>query len=414
MVFNKNSNKTTRHLNILVQDWIVPLATKNQFDLTMSSSKQNLKEVALLFFKLGLFAFGGPAAHISMMEDEVVTKRNWMSRQHFLDLVGATNLIPGPNSTEMTMHVGHERAGILGLFVAGICFIFPAVVLTTILAYFYVEYGQLPSVEPFLLGIKPAVIALILSALFKLGKKALKNTTLIVIGVLAMAVSFAGVTEVITILGTGLIGLIYFGIKNKADLTSSDKKSLLLLSAPGASAAVAGVTSMKLFWVFLKIGAVLFGSGYVLIAYLDGELVQQLGWLNEQQLLDAVAIGQFTPGPVLSTASFIGYQINGWSGALAATAGIFLPSFLFVFLLNPLVPRMRNSKLLRGFLDSVNVGAVAIMAVVCLQLGYAIVVDFKAAIIALTAIFVVFKFKKVSSIWIIVGGALLGYLLQFI
>jgi len=169
-----------------------------------------------------------------------------------------------------------------------------------------------------------------------------------------------------------------------------------------------------LFWVFLKIGAVLFGSGYVLIAYLDGELVQQLGWLNEQQLLDAVAIGQFTPGPVLSTASFIGYQINGWSGALAATAGIFLPSFLFVFLLNPLVPRMRNSKLLRGFLDSVNVGAVAIMAVVCLQLGYAIVVDFKAAIIALTAIFVVFKFKKVSSIWIIVGGALLGYLLQFI
>lgn len=377
-------------------------------------SVQNLKEVASLFLKLGFFAFGGPAAHISMMEDEVVTKRKWMSRQHFLDLVGATNLVPGPNSTEMTMHCGHERAGILGLFVAGICFIFPAVTLTTILAYFYVEYGTLPAVEPFLLGIKPAVIALILSALFKLGKKALKNTELVVLGLLAVAASFLGITEVFVILGTGLIGLIYFGIKNRVIANKGDAKNLLLLALPSAGAGAVGVSSMKLFWVFLKIGAVLFGSGYVLIAYLDGELVQQLGWLTEQELLDAVAIGQFTPGPVLSTASFIGYQINGLSGAIAASVGIFLPSFLFVFLLNPLVPRMRKSALLRGFLDAVNVGAVAIMAVVCIQLGITIVVDWISAFIATVAIVTVFKFKKVSSIWIIVGGAVLGYLLHLI
>jgi chromate transporter len=211
-----------------------------------------------------------------------------------------------------------------------------------------------------------------------------------------------------------LAGLIYFGIKNRVRSGEGDIKNLLLLALPSAGAGAAGVTSMKLFWVFLKIGAVLFGSGYVLIAYLDGELVQQLGWLTEQELLDAVAIGQFTPGPVLSTASFIGYQINGWSGALAATAGIFLPSFLFVFLLNPLVPRMRRSTLLRGFLDAVNVGAVAIMAVVCIQLGMGIVVDWISALIAISAIFVVFRFKKVSSIWIIVGGAVMGYLLHML
>ena len=378
----------------------------------MTTKKGNLKEVAGLFLKLGIIAFGGPAAHIAMMEEEV-TKRKWMSRQHFLDLVGATNLIPGPNSTEMTMHCGHERAGWPGLFVAGACFIFPAVILTGLLAYLYVEYGQVPAIEPFLYGIKPAVIAIILGAIYKLGKKALKNWQLGIIGALVITASFLGVNEITAILGAGVIGLVWFGI-----IQSPEKRSLkslfpfLLLNA--TPVIVKNVSVTKLFLVFLKIGAVLFGSGYVLVAYLDGELVEKLGWLTRQELLDAIAIGQFTPGPVLSTATFIGYQVSGFWGAIAATAGIFLPSFFFVLLLNPIVPKLRQSKLASGFLDAVNIGAVGIMIAVTFGLGQNALIDWKAWTIAILSIAITFGIKKVSALWIVLGSALLGYLLHLI
>ena len=372
-----------------------------------------LKEVAQVFFKLGLIAFGGPAAHIAMMEEEVVTKRKWMTRQHILDLVGATNLIPGPNSTEMTMHCGHERAGWQGLFVAGICFISPAVVFTGILAWLYVTYGEVPQIEPFLYGIKPAVLAIILSAIYKLGKKALKNWQLGLIGILVIIASFLGVNEITAILGAGLLGLLWFGLASRPEGQKLGTfLPWLLLQAP--TAALATISNSKLFFVFLKIGAVLFGSGYVLVAYLDGELVEKLGWLSKPELLDAIAIGQFTPGPVLSTATFIGFQINGVSGALAATLGIFLPSFFFVWLLNPIVPKLRKSTLASGFLDAVNIGAVAIMIAVTFRLGQDILIDWRAWTIAILSVLVTFYIKKASALYIVIGGALLGYLLALI
>jgi chromate transporter len=370
---------------------------------------QNLKEVAKLFFKLGFIAFGGPAAHIAMMEEEVVTKRKWMSREHFLDLMGATNLIPGPNSTEMTMHCGYHRAGVAGLFVAGISFIFPAVLLTGILAYFYVTYGKIPAVESFLYGIKPAVLAIILGAIYKLGKKALKNWQLGIIGVIVIAANWMGLSEVLAILGGGLLGIIWFNLLQRDRLSSFAPFFILWFSTT-----LTEVNTWKLFLVFLKVGAILFGSGYVLVAYLDGELVEGLGWLTRSELLDAIAIGQFTPGPVLSTSTFIGYQINGVGGAIAATLGIFLPSFLFVWLLNPIVPKLRQSRIAASFLDAVNISAVAIMVVVTIQLGQSVLLDWRAWLIAILSCMVFFKYKKVSVLWIVLGGAVLGYFLGLI
>lgn len=367
-----------------------------------------LTEVAKVFFKLGLIAFGGPAAHIAMMEEEVVTKRKWMPRQHFLDLVGATNLIPGPNSTEMTMHCGYERAGYKGLFVAGICFIFPAVVFTGILAYLYTTYGEVPAIEPFLYGIKPAVLAIILNAIYKLGKKALKNWQLGAIGIIVIIASFLGVNEISAILGAGVLGLIWFGMINNPSKVKNLIPFSFIIFAQNISP---HISSSKLFLVFLKIGSVLFGSGYVLVAYLDGELVEKLGWLTKPQLLDAIAIGQFTPGPVLSTATFIGYQVNGLSGAVAATLGIFLPSFFFVLILNPIVPKLRKSKLAAGFLDAVNIAAVGIMIAVTIRLGQDILVDWRSWLIAITSILLTFFIKKLNVIYIVLGGAILGYLL---
>lgn len=368
-------------------------------------------EVAIVFFKLGCFAFGGPAAHIAMMEEEVVNKRKWMDRQHFLDLIGATNLIPGPNSTEMTMHCGHERAGFKGLFIAGVAFIFPAVVITGFLGWLYVEYGELPEVEPFVMGIKPAVLAIIASAILKLGKKALKGRELAVLGAVVLTISLLGVNEVIALLGAGIIGAIYFYSKNKVYDNPKSIIPLILLQISGST--VAKLTTVKVFLTFLKVGAVLYGSGYVLFAYLDAELVDA-GWMTRQQLLDAIAVGQFTPGPVLSTATFIGYQLTGFWGALAATAGIFLPSFMFVLILNPLVPRMRKSKLLSSFLDSVNVAAVAVMVAVLFVMSWETLVDWKTITIAILSVLITFGFKKVSVMWTILGGSFLGHLLSFV
>ena len=375
-----------------------------------------LKEIAFLFLKLGLIAFGGPAAHISMLEDEVVRKRKWMSRQHFLDLVGATNLIPGPNSTEMTMHCGHERAGWKGLFVAGTCFIIPAVVLTGLLAYLYVEYGTVPAIEPFLYGIKPAVLAIILSAIYKLGRKALKTWELGLIGVAVVLASLLGLNEITAILAAGLLGILWYGLFRARTYGNPDKRALIpLLFTGGVTTALAtSISNTKLFLVFLKVGTVLFGSGYVLVAYLDAELVEKLEWLTRPELLDAIAMGQFTPGPVLSTATFIGYQINGVYGAIAATLGIFLPSFFFVLLLNPVVPKLRKSAWAAAFLDAVNIGAVGIMIGVTIRLGEEILTDWRGWLIALLSIAISFSWKKVSSLYIVLGGALLGYVLNML
>lgn len=377
----------------------------------MADKQGNLSEVATVFFKLGLIAFGGPAAHVAMMEDEVVTKRKWMDRQHFLDLMGATNLIPGPNSTEMTMHCGHERAGKLGLVVAGASFILPAVVLTGILAWLYVEFGSLPQVEPFIFGIKPAVIAIIASAIYKLGQKAVKGVELAVLGAVCLVAAMLGLNEVIALLATGVLGTFYFYTKKRSGLAKQSMLPFLLLQV--SAEPVVSVSTLKIFWSFLKVGAVLYGSGYVLFAYLDAELVAK-GWLTQQQLMDAIAIGQFTPGPVLSTATFIGYQLGGVAGAAAATAGMFLPSFLFVLILNPLIPKMRKSKLLSYFLDSVNVAAVAVMVAVVGKMGLATLTDWRAIVIAVIALVVVFGYKKANAMWLVLGGSVLGRLLLMV
>lgn len=367
---------------------------------------KNLKEVAKVFFKLGSIAFGGPAAHIAMMEDEVVKKRKWMTQQHFLDLVGATNIIPGPNSTEMTMHCGHERAGWKGLIVAGACFILPAVAITMVFAWLYQQYGQLPKVEPFIYGIKPAVIAIILGAVYRLGKKALKNVALGILGALTLIVSLLGVNEILALFACGFLGLILHFIRSAKNNLNGFTPLVLLQVITSAS-------TLKILWIFLKVGALLYGSGYVLFAYLDAELVST-GLLTRQELIDAVAVGQFTPGPVLSTATFIGWQLGGFWGAIAATLGIFLPSFIFVAILNPLIPKMRKSKIIAAFLDAVNIAAVAVIVAVCVEMGKDTLTDWRTILIAVLSIIAVFIFKKMNSAFIVIGGASIGYVLTLV
>lgn len=382
---------------------------------------KNLKEVALVFLKLGLTAFGGPAAHIAMMEEEVVARRKWMSREHFLDLMGATNLIPGPNSTEMAIHCGFHRAGWPGLMTAGVCFISPAVVLTGLFAYIYVRFGTLPAIEPFFYGIRPAVLAVIMGAVIKFGQKAVKSFSLAVIGILVAAASLAGISEIAAILAGGILGAAWLNVSARREKSSRLSvisplplyKGLWAAVLPAASASASlAISASGIFFIFFKIGFVLFGSGYVLIAYLEGELVEKLGWLTESQLLDAVAVGQFTPGPVLSTATFIGYQLNGVAGAVAATLGIFLPSFILVALLNPIIPQLRRSPLASRFLDAVNVSAVGIMAAVVVDLIGFSLQEGRTGVIAGLSLLAVLVFKKANAGWLILGGALAGYLLK--
>ncbi len=369
----------------------------------MSEKTNSLIEIAKLFFKLGSIAFGGPAAHIAMMEAEVVQKRKWMKHDHFLDLVGATNLIPGPNSTEMTMHCGHERAGWKGLFVAGICFVFPAVLITIVFAWLYQKYGQLPAAEMFIYGIKPAVIAIIIATSYRLGKKALKSIELGGLGALTITACLLGVNEIIALFGCGIIGLLLFLIKNNRSTTNSFVPLFLVkMVLPTLKLGTLGV-----FWTFFKVGALLYGGGYVLFAFLDAELVNT-GILTRTELIDAIAVGQFTPGPVLSTATFIGWQLNGFWGAIAATIGIFLPSFIFVLILNPLIPRLRKSKMMSAFLDAVNIAAVAVIIVVCIEMGKDTLTDWRTILIALLGILAVFMFKKLNPAFLVIGGSALG------
>ena len=393
---------------------------------------KHLKEISFVFLKLGLIAFGGPAAHISMFEDEIVTKRKWMTHQHFLDLIGVTNLIPGPNSTEMAIHCGFHRAKVPGLIIAGLSFVFPAVLISGIFAYLYVQYGNLPVVQPFLYGIKPAVIIIILNAVYKLGSKfviaapSLKHKwNLILIAVIAALINFLGVNEILTILICGIFGALFIYVSERSKSPNIISPFAFLLIFPFTQIIQETIKSdislTKLFLVCLKIGAVLFGSGYVLVAYFDGELVQGLNWLTRKELLDAIAVGQFTPGPLLSSATFIGYKIAGISGALFSTLGIILPSFIFVLIVNPVVPRLRNSKIMSKFLDAVNVSALAVMFVVAVKLGMEILIarpsgqiDWRTTIIALLSAAAFLFFKKINSAYIVIGGAAIGYLLFLI
>jgi chromate transporter len=371
--------------------------------------KTPLKEIALLFLKLGITAFGGPAAHIALMRQEVVIKRKWITEQHFLDLIGATNLIPGPNSTEMAIHIGQDRGGWKGLLVAGFCFIMPAVLITGCFAWLYKGYGHLPQVQPFIYGITPAIIAVIVAAIYPLAKKSLQTIELGIIGIAALLLSLMGYSEILVLFGAGFVAMGLAAIRLKRTNATLSFFPLFLLS----DNAFTSPKNISLFLSFLKIGAILYGSGYVLFAFLDAELVQK-GIISHRQLIDAIAVGQFTPGPVFSSVTFIGYQVNGISGAVISTIGIFLPSFLFVALLNPLVIKMRGSKLFAAFLNAVNVASIALILVVCYQLGKDSLADWRGVVIALASGIILLRFKQINSAFIVAGGSIAGYLLLLI
>lgn len=422
--------------------------------MNLSSSSNKLVELAKLFLKLGTVCFGGPAAHIAMMEDETIKRRQWLTREHFLDLIGASNLIPGPTSTQLVMHVGYLRAGLVGMVVAGASFIFPAVLITGGFAWLYVKFGSLPQVTPLLYGVKPVILAVVLGAVRKLWKTAVKNRQLSIIGSAVGAALLIGTNEVVALLLGGLLGMVWLKLSPpaltpatpapsvveqlpaKSDGETPSPGSTLPLIVPFSFGAIvthlAGSSTQVPLWklglFFLKIGSVLFGGGYVLVAFIQGELVENYGWLTQQQLLDAIAVGQFTPGPVLSTATFIGYVIAGVPGALVATIGIFLPSFFFVAALNPLIPHLRRSAWTSAFLDAVNVSSVALMSVAIFTLAratltlqsaqdllrsypQAVVIDLPALVIALVAALLLLRFK-VSPVWLVLGGAIVGWLYQ--
>jgi chromate transporter len=377
----------------------------------MAKDKSDLKEIAKLFLKLGTTAFGGPAAHIAMMRQEVVIKKKWLTEQHFLDLIGATNLIPGPNSTEMAIHIGQERGGWKGLLIAGFCFIMPAVLITGVLAWLYKLYGQLPQVQPFVYGIKPAIIAVIVTAIYPLAKKSLQTLELYIIGAVALVVSFLGCSEILVLFGAGFIAMGLAVLRQRKSQSTFSLLPLPVLQIAGQG--LTGSLNIRLFLSFLKIGAILYGSGYVLFAFLDAELVTK-GLLSRQQLIDAIAVGQFTPGPVFSSVTFIGYQINGFWGAVLSTIGIFLPSFIFVALLNPLVKKMRGSKLFAAFLNAVNVASIALIIMVCYQMGKDSINDWRTVFIAMISIAILLKFRTINSAFVVLGGSAAGYLLLLI
>ncbi len=371
-----------------------------------------MREVIRLFLRLGFTAFGGPAAHIAMMHDEVVVRRGWMDEQHFLDLLGATNLIPGPNSTEMAIHVGYSRAGWRGLIAAGLCFILPAAFMVGLLAWAYVGYGSSPQGEALLYGIKPVIIAIVFQALLRLGRVAVKGTLLAAVGVAVLLLYLMGVNELLLLFGGAALVVALRVTRGWGGAGLALLPALPVLGPLAAGSTLlqdAPVRLGTLFGVFLKVGALLYGSGYVLLAFLRNDLVVQLGWLTDKQLLDAVAIGQFTPGPLFTTATFIGYVLAGVPGAVLATVGIFLPSFLFVALSHPLVPRLRASPWSAALLDGVNVAAIGLMAGVTVQLARAALLDPLTVALALGAALLLFRYK-LNSVWLVLAGGAVGLL----
>lgn len=378
-----------------------------------------LSELAGLFLRLGTTAFGGPAAHIAMMEHEVVRRRQWLTREEFLDLLGATNLIPGPNSTELALHIGHRRAGWAGLLVAGCCFILPAMIIVSVIAWAYVRFGSLPHAEGLLYGVKPVIIAVVVQALWGLGRTAAKNAGLAVVGLAGAGLNLFGIHELAVLFGTGFLMAASRSLMLWRNKTSASRPPLLGLvpglpvltgvGMVGTAAASMPFNLWMLFLFFIKVGSVLFGSGYVLLAFLRADLVERWHWLTQAQLLDAIAVGQFTPGPVFTTATFIGYVLCGETGAVLATIGIFLPAFFFVAISGPLVPRLRKSRIAGAFLDGVNVASLALMAVVTWRLCATTLIDSFTGWLALASALLLFRYR-VNSAWLILAGACLGFL----
>jgi chromate transporter len=371
-------------------------------------------EVARLALKLGLTAFGGPAAHIAMLREEIVVRRAWMNDAYFLDLLAATNLIPGPNSTEMVIHAGYHRAGWRGLVTGGALFILPAALLTLLFAWAYERYAATPQLESFLYGVNPVVIAVVGQAIWGLSRTIARRRPLLLVGGIAFALSLTGVNELVVLLGLGVVVMVarvvsaggLFGlaaaipISRELPMRASD-------FIPALAAASEPYSPLRLFLEFLKIGATLFGSGYVLLSFLQQDFVEGLGWLTERQLLDAVAVGQFTPGPVFTTATFVGYLVGGWGGAALATIGIFLPAFLLVAVTHPLVPKLRASPWSAGFLDGVSAAAVGMMASVTVILARAAIVDATTIVLAIAAGLLLIRFT-VNSAWLILAGGAIG------
>ena len=372
----------------------------------LPTTRGRLSELAVVFLRLGILGFGGPAAHIAMMRDEVVRRRRWMTDQMFLDLVGATNLIPGPNSTEMAIHIGYACAGWRGLLVAGGCFIVPAMVIVIAFAWGYTRYGTVPAAVRLLYGIKPVIIAVIAQALWSLGRTAVRGWLTAATGAVALGLFFAGVNELLLLAAGGLAVML---VANASKLRGAAAGFVSAATWTPAAAILTPVpfAFSTLALVFLKIGSVLYGSGYVLLAFLRADFVLRLGWLTDRQLLDAVAVGQFTPGPVFTTATFIGYLLGGVPGAAVATAAIFLPAFVFVAASHPFIPRLRRSPWAGALLDGVNVTSLALMAGVTWQLGRVAVTDVTAAVLAVVSAGLLIKYR-VNSAWLVVAGAAIG------
>jgi chromate transporter len=389
---------------------------KNEFySLNKEEQKNRLKEITSVFFKLGTTAFGGPAAHIAMMDYEIVKKRKWLSKDKFLDLLGATNLIPGPNSTELAIHLGYERGGWLGLILAGTSFILPAMLIVLAFAAIYTRYGALPEVSNVLYGIKPVIIAIVLQALIRLGQSAIKSKITGFIGLGVIILSFFGINEILLLVLAGLCMLLAVNVPklSKPKLSSFIPFLFPLGAVVPQQFQTRGMSLSNVFLTFLKIGSVLYGSGYVLLAFLESNFVERFNVLTSKQILDAVAVGQFTPGPVFTTATFIGYLIQGTPGAILATIGIFLPAFVLVGLLNPIVPKLRSSKLISNVLDGVNVASWGLMAVVSWKLGISAIIDIPTALLAASSLVVVFKYK-INSAWLVLSGGIVGYVISFI
>jgi chromate transporter len=386
-----------------------------------SGTSASVKDLAAYFLRLGIVAFGGPAAHLAMMEEETVRRRHWLSRQEFLDLLGAANLIPGPTSTETAIYIGCQQAGWVGLLVAGVCFILPAAVIVTVLAWAYVLFASLPQVADLFYGIKPVVIAIILQALWGLGRGAAKTRFLVVCGLVALGASVLGMSPLLVIFGIGSVaGLGKWITEKRLEKSPSLAFLCLLLLAPVLAFGVqAGGGYLEpssssfglwpLFLIFLKVGSIVFGSGYVLLAFLQNDLVVRLHWITNSQLLDAIAVGQVTPGPVFTTATFIGYLLGGPAGALVATVGIFLPGFILVAISGPIIPRIRSSAIAGAFLDGVIVASLALMAFVTYQLGVSALVDVVTVGFMLVSLVLLIRFH-VNSAWLVLLGAAVGVL----
>jgi chromate transporter len=371
----------------------------------------SLGEIAFVFLKLGTVAFGGPAAHLAMMEEEFVRRRQWITEADFLDRMAAANLIPGPSSTEVAIFVGQLKRGWIGLIVAGSCFIVPAAVIVSLIAWAYVRFGTLPRAEGILYAIKPVVVAIVLQALGKLARTGLRTALLAMIAGLAVVLALSGMSPIAVVAIAGAVAAASAGMKNR--LTAIAVAAPLRMLVPAAML-VAGAVSFglgRLFLSFLKIGAVVFGSGYVLLPFLQSEFVAHLHWLTDKQLMDAVAVGQFTPGPLFTTATFIGFVVGGWKGAAVATIGIFLPGFVLVAASGPLIPRIRRSRLAAAALDGVIAGSLALMAVVTWQLGKTAIVDRITLAVFLVSAIALVRFR-INSAWLIGGAAVLGWVVR--